>query len=117
MPDPMTAAERYRSNAARLLELAKDAAAISFLREYYERLARRYLMHAENEDRIAKISRGSTVVEAAPIPDSPSVQAASEAGSSDEASAHGRPSSSSPLQPAQKPARAPRRRRRRDSVP
>jgi len=43
MPDPLNAAELYRSDAAKFSELAKDAVN-SFFRGYYERLAQRYLM-------------------------------------------------------------------------
>jgi hypothetical protein len=110
MPDPLSAAVRYRSDAAKLSELAKDAAN-PFFRDYYKRLAQRYLIHAENQERIAWISEGD------PIPDSPGVQAAPEAVSPEEASSSNQSASPAPLQPAQGPTRAPRRKRRRHPVP
>ena len=112
MPDPLSTAERYRSDAAKFSELSKDAEN-PFFRGYYERLSQRYLMHAENQERIAWISEGSTTGgrEDDPIPDGPSVQAALRAFSHEEAS--GQSTSPAPLQPAQDKARAPRRKRRR----
>ena len=109
MPDPLSTAERYRSDAAKFSELSKDAEN-PFFRGYYERLSQRYLMHAENQERIAWISEGSTTGgrEDDPIPDGPSVQAASRAFSHEEASAQS--TSPAPPQPAQD---APRRKRRR----
>jgi hypothetical protein len=55
MPDPLSTAVRYRSNAAKFSELSKDAVN-PFFRDYYERLSQRYLLHAENQERIAWIS-------------------------------------------------------------
>jgi hypothetical protein len=104
MPDPLSAAERYRSDAARLSELAKNAAN-PFFHDYYRRLAQRYLLHAENQERIAWISEGGL------IPDSPDVQAAPEADLPGESSSSNQPAAPAPLQPAQGPTRAPRRKR------
>jgi hypothetical protein len=117
MPDPLIAAERYRSDAAKFSELAKNAAN-PFMRRYYERLARQYLIHAESEERAATISDefAPSRHQDGPISDSPSVQAAPEAGS-EETSASDRPASPVPLQPAQGPTDAPRRRRRRHPAP
>jgi hypothetical protein len=115
MPDDfLSAAERYRSDAAKFSELAKDAAN-PFLRAYYERLAHRYLTHAENQEKIAKIAEGSIPVEADPIlPDSPSIHADAETLPPEEASVQ--PTSSTPLQPTQGRTRAARRSRRRRPV-
>jgi hypothetical protein len=114
MPDPLSTAERYRSDAAKFSELSKDAEN-PFFRGYYERLSQRYLMHAENQERIAWISEGSTTGgrEDDPIPDGPSVQAASRAFSHEEASASAQRTSPAPLQPAQDRVRTSRRKRRR----
>ena len=57
MSDPLSAGERYRSDAVKLFELAKDAPN-PFFRDYYNGLAKRYLMHAENHEKIARISEG-----------------------------------------------------------
>jgi len=54
MPDPLSTAERYRSDAAKFSELSKDAVN-PFFRDYYKRLSQRYLMHAK----IRRGSRGS----------------------------------------------------------
>src|SRR5579862_8843902 len=109
MPDPLSAAERYRSDAAKFFELAKDAPS-PFIRDYYNGLAKRYLMHAENQEEIARTSEGSAVTEV--IPDSPSVQAAPES-SPEEAAVSDGPAAPTPLQPTQGPADAPQRSRRR----
>src|SRR5271168_1822759 len=93
MPDPLSAAERYRSDAAKFFELAKDAPN-PFIRDYYNGLAKRYLMHAENQE-IARTSERSAATEV--IPDSPSVQAES----SPEEEASDGPTPPTPLQPAQ----------------
>jgi hypothetical protein len=118
MPDPLSAAERYRSDAAKFLELAKDAPN-PFIRDYYNGLAKRYLMHAEHQEKIARTSEGSAETEV--IPDSPSVQAAPESSPEEETISDG-PAPPAPLQPAQgsadasqrsprrRPARGPRRR-------
>jgi hypothetical protein len=114
MPDyPSTAAERYRSDAAKLSEMAREAAN-PFLRQYYERFAQRYLVHADNEGKITRITEGSpTPVEADPIPDGPSIQASPEAGAMEEASSA---CATTPLQPTQVPAHSSRRNRRRRPV-
>ena len=49
MHDPLSTAERYRSDAAKFSELSKDAVN-PFFRDYYKRLSQRYLMHAENQE-------------------------------------------------------------------
>jgi hypothetical protein len=55
MPDdPLNAAERYRKAAAEFADLAKSAANPYFC-GYYERLAQRYSLHAENQMRLSKI--------------------------------------------------------------
>src|SRR5271169_1100592 len=95
MPDPLSAAERYRSDAAKFFELAKDAPN-PFIRDYYNGLAKRYLMHAENQE-IARTSEVSAATEV--IPDSPSVQAAPESSPEEEASDG--PAPPTPLQPGQ----------------
>ena len=55
MSDPLNAAERYRKDAAEFSELAKTAETF-FIRDYYRRLARRYLRRAENQERLGRIS-------------------------------------------------------------
>ena len=112
MPDPLSAAERYRSDAAKFFELAKDASS-HFIRDYYNGLARRYLMHAENQEGIARTSEGSAVTEI--ILDSPGVQAAPESSPQGVAISDGAapPTPPTPLQPTQEPADAPQRSRRR----
>jgi hypothetical protein len=114
MHDPLSTAERYRSDAARFSELSKDAVN-PFFRDYYKRLSQRYLMHAENQERIAWISEGSTTGRRKddPMTDGPCVQAAPAAVSPEEASASAQSASPASLQPAQDPDRAPRRKRRR----
>ena len=62
MPDPLSAAERYRSDAAKFLELAKDASSY-FIRDYYNGLAKRYLKHAEDQEEMARTPEGSAVTE------------------------------------------------------
>jgi hypothetical protein len=115
MSDPLSTAERYRSDATKFSELSKDAVN-PFFRDYYKRLSQRYLMHAENQERIAWISEGSTAGgrKDDPMPDGPCIQAAPGTVSPDEgASASAQSASQAPLRPAQDPARAPRRKRRR----
>jgi hypothetical protein len=75
MPDPLIAAERYRKDAAEFSELAK-AAETAFVRDYYGRLAQRYLMHAENQEKLAKMSEAFTTGrhQDDQIADCPSVQ-------------------------------------------
>jgi hypothetical protein len=109
MPDPLSAAERYRIDSAKFFELAKDAPN-PFIRDYYNGLAKRYLVHAEDQEKIARTSGGSAATEV--IPDSPSVQAAPES-SPEEAAISDGPAPPTPLQPAQGPADAPQRSRRR----
>jgi hypothetical protein len=118
MSDPLSAAARYRSDAAKFSELAESAQS-PFPRDYYKRLAQRYLMHAENQEKIAKISDEFAAGrhQDDPIPDSPSVQADPEATSPEEASTSDQPPSPPPLQPAQGPASASRRSRRRRPTP
>lgn len=56
MPDdPLSAAERYRKAAAEFADLAKSAAN-PFFCGYYQRLAERYLLHAENQMKLSKIT-------------------------------------------------------------
>jgi hypothetical protein len=54
MPDPLSAAERYRKAAAEFSHLAKSASN-PFFCGYYQRLAQRYFLHAENQMKLAKI--------------------------------------------------------------
>jgi hypothetical protein len=75
MPDPLSAGERYRSDAVKLFELAKDAPN-PFFRDYYNGLAKRYLMHAENQEKVVRTSDEAAATEV--IPDGPDVQAAPE---------------------------------------
>ena len=109
MPDLLSAAERYRSDAVKLFELAKDAPN-PFFRDYYNGLAKRYLKHAENQEEIARTSEGSAVTEI--ILDSPGVQAAPES-SPEDVVISDRPAAPTSLQPTQEPADAPQRSRRR----
>lgn len=109
MPDPLSAAERYRSDAAKFFELAKDASS-HFIRDYYNGLAKRYLKHAENQEEIARTSEGSAVTEI--ILDGPGVQAAPESSPEEVAASEGPASPPTPLQPTQEPADAPQRSRR-----
>jgi hypothetical protein len=112
MPDPLSAAERYRSDAAKFLELAKDASS-HFIRDYYTGLAKRYLKHAENQEEIARTSEGFGVTEI--MLDSPGVQAAPESSPEEVAISDG-PAPPTLLQPTQEPADAPERSRRRRSA-
>jgi hypothetical protein len=109
MPDPLSAAERCRSDAVKLYELAKDAPN-PFFRDYYNGLAKRYQRHAENQEKVVRTSEGAAATEV--IPDSPSVQAAPESSPAEEATPVG-PASPRPLQPAQGPAGAHQRSRHR----
>jgi hypothetical protein len=111
MSDPLIAMERYRKKAAEFSELAQTAEA-PFIRDYYRRLAQRYLMHAENEERHARISEGFAADrrEDDHIADSPSVQAGLETTSPEVASAP-------PLPPVDGPVGAPRRSRRSRRAP
>jgi len=109
MPDPLSAAERYRSDAAKFLELAKDASSY-FIRDYYNGLAKRYLKHAEDQEEMARTPEGSAVTEI--ILDSPGVQAAPESSPEETAISDG-PAPPTPLQPTQEPADAPQRSQRR----
>ena len=65
MPDPLSAGERYRSDAVKLFELAKDAPN-PFFRDYYNGLAKRYLMHAENQEKVVRTSDGAAATEVIP---------------------------------------------------
>jgi hypothetical protein len=118
MSDQLSAADRYRSDATKFSELA-ESAETPFLRDYYKRLAQRYLMHAENQDKVAKISSefAANRRQDDPIPDSLSVQAAPEAIPPEEASASDQPASPAPMQPARGRADARRRSRRRHPPP
>jgi hypothetical protein len=60
MPDPFNAAERYRKDAAEFFELAKTADT-PFIRDYYKRLERRFLTHAENQEKLARKSEGFAI--------------------------------------------------------
>jgi hypothetical protein len=104
MPDPLSAAKRYRSNAAKFSELSKDAVS-PFIRDYYKGLAQRYLMHADNQEKIAWISEG------------PSVQAAPGIASPEATASFDRPDSPPHFERAEGFPRAPRRKRRRDTTP
>jgi hypothetical protein len=103
---------------AKFSELAKNAAN-PFMRQYFERLARQYLIHAESEERVAKMSNefAAGQHQDGPISDSPGVQAAPEVGLSEEASTSDQPPSPVPLQPARGPTPVPRRNRRRRPTP
>jgi hypothetical protein len=116
MPDPLSAAERYRRDADRFSELAQSATH-PFIRVYYEHLARRSVMHAENEEKVAKIAGGFVACQDDQIPDSSSVPVAPEAASPKETAASEHPPAPAPLQPAQGPVGAPRRSRRRRPTP
>jgi hypothetical protein len=50
--EPMNGADLYRKLAAKHSDLANDASS-PFLRSYHERIAQRYLLHAEDESRRA----------------------------------------------------------------
>jgi hypothetical protein len=77
MPDdPLSAAERYRKAAAEFADLAKSAAN-PFFCGYYQRLAERYLLHAENQMKLSKIT-GAAAAEPGGE-DSPSVEVDREA--------------------------------------
>jgi hypothetical protein len=78
MPAPLIAAERYRKDAAEFSELAKTAET-AFVRDYYGRLAQRYLMHAENPEKLARMSEDFATGQHqdAQIADSPRVQSLS----------------------------------------
>ena len=114
MPDALMAAERYRKEAAVFSELAKTAET-AFVRDYYGRLAQRYLMHAENQEKLAEMSEGFATgrPQDDQIADNPSVQAIPGAVLPEEASASDRFASQEPLQPTQGPPDAPRQIRRR----
>ena len=109
MTDPLSGEERYRSDAVRLFELA-EGAPNPFFRDYYNGLAKRYLMHAENQEKVVSTSDRSATTEV--IPDSPDIQAAPESSPEEVALSVG-PAPPTPLQPAQSPAGAPKRSRHR----
>jgi hypothetical protein len=111
MPDPLTAAERYRKEAADFSELAKSAET-AFVRDYYARLAQRYLMHAEDQEKLARMSEGFATGQHqdAQIAHSPGIRATPEAFLPEQAS------DQSTAQPAQGARGARRRVRRRRSV-
>jgi hypothetical protein len=117
MSDPLITAERYRKEAAEFSELAKTAET-AFIRDYYGRLAQRYLMHAENQEKLARISEGFATGphQDHQIADSPSVQATPGVVFPEEAPASDRSASQEPLQPTQGPPDAPRQIRRRRSA-
>jgi hypothetical protein len=114
MSDPLITAERYRKEAAEFSELAKTAET-SFIRDYYGRLAQRYLMHAENQEKLARVSEGFATDrhQDDQIADSPSVQVTAGVVLPEEASASDRSASQEPLQPTQGPPDVPRQIRRR----
>jgi hypothetical protein len=71
MSDSFEAAKRYREQAAKLSELAKEAPNNSYVRAYYQHVAQRYLTHADNEEKIATVPKRSaeeSPVQAAPEP-------------------------------------------------
>jgi hypothetical protein len=107
MPGPLSAAERYRKDAAEFSELA-ESADTAFMRDYYRRLAQRYLLHAENQERTAGISEGSSASGA----DQTAESAGAEAAAPKEMPTSG-PVVPPPLQPSQNPTHPPRRGRRR----
>jgi hypothetical protein len=76
MSDSLEAAKRYRDQATKLSELAKEAPPNSYFRTYYQHVAQRYLTHADNEEKIAGGPKPSA--EESPLSESPSVQAAPE---------------------------------------
>ena len=63
MQDPAKMAERYEKVAEEYAELAKDASS-PFLREYYQRIAEQYRMHAEGEETLVE-QEGAAVRERA----------------------------------------------------
>jgi hypothetical protein len=113
MPDPLIAAERYRKDAAEFSELAKTAET-AFVRDYYGRLAQQFLMHAENQEKLAKMAEGFATGrhQDDQIADCASVQATPGA-VLPEASASDRSASQHPLQLTQGPPDAPGQIRRR----
>jgi len=113
MPDLLVAGERYRKKAVEFFELSRTADT-PFIRDYYESLAKRYLLHAENQEKLAAPSEGLGAGQHSQIAESPSVQPSSEAVSPEEASAA--PASATPL-PSGQAAGAHRRRRRRSPTP
>jgi hypothetical protein len=108
MPGPLSAAERYRKDAAEFSELA-ESADTAFMRDYYRRLAQRYLLHAENQEKNARISEGSAAGELDQMAEGTGRQAAAP----EETPTLDQPAVPPPLQPSQSPARSPRRGRRR----
>jgi hypothetical protein len=55
MPDdPSSAARRFRKVADELSDKAKSASTL-FIRDFYLRIAQRYLLHAENQMKLAKM--------------------------------------------------------------
>jgi hypothetical protein len=85
MSHSFEAAKRYREQAAKLSELAKEAPNNSYFRTYYKHVAQRYLTHADNEEKIATVPKRSA--EESPLSESPSVQAAPEHSVTEDASA------------------------------
>jgi hypothetical protein len=116
MPEPLITAERYRKEAAEFSELAKTAET-SFVRDYYRRIAQRYLTHAENQEKLARTSKGLGAGQHQQIAESPSVQPSPEAVLPEEASAAHRPASPTPSRSGYSSAGAPRRSRRRRPDP
>jgi hypothetical protein len=55
MPDdPLSAAQRFRKVADEFSDKAKSAST-RFIRDFYQRIAQRYLLHAENQMKLAKM--------------------------------------------------------------
>ena len=108
MPGPLSAAERYRKDAAEFSELA-ESADTAFMRDYYRRLAQRYLLHAENQERTAGISEGSSASGFGQAAEGDGAEAAEP----EEITTSGQPVVPPPLQPSQSPTHSPRRGRRR----
>jgi hypothetical protein len=117
MPDALVAAERYRKEAGKFSELAKTAET-AFVRDYYERIAQRYLMHAEYQEKLARMSQGFAADQTRDdhIADGPSVQATPGAVLPAQASVSDRSASPEPLQPARRPPDAVQLNRRRRPV-
>jgi hypothetical protein len=68
MSDPLSAAERYRNDGLKFSELAKSSAN-PFVREYYGRVAQRYLLYAENVGAAIQPPEGNRVETAdRPVP-------------------------------------------------
>jgi hypothetical protein len=81
MPDdPSSAARRFRRVAEEFSDKAKSAST-PFIRDFYHRIAQRYLLHAENQMKLAKMesavateSRSEDHVSIEPFQETPSPQ-------------------------------------------